>query len=182
MLDCPFKKNSYSKTYGELTKKGLTQILKGVKTKNKTFVDIGSGKGSVVINVVNNYPQIKKVIGIELDKERHEEAEKRIKKEVSKKNQKKITLINGDMLTNYSYSDCDLIYISNLCFSNDVNMKLSKKLNKELCPGSKVFTSRHINKLKFSKKNELYAKQSWNDRSNINKYTIKNNKKSIYYK
>lgn len=176
-MSCPFIKNGYAKTYGELTKKGLKQLLRNTQTKNKTFIDLGSGKGSVIINVANNYPQIKEIIGIELDPERHQIAKERVKNEVSKKNQKKIKLINGDILKDLNYSNCDLVYISNLCFSQEINDKISQKLNNELPSNSKVFTSKELSNINFSQKKNFTVNQSWTSDSSIRKYTIKNNRK-----
>ena len=176
MSECPFLKNGYAKTYGELTLKGLKQLLRNTQTKNKTFIDLGSGKGSVIINVANNYPQVKEIIGIELDSERHRIAQERIKKEVSKRNQKKIKLINGDILKDLNYSNCDLVYISNLCFNQEINDKISQKLNNELPSKSKVFTSKDLSNINFSKKKNLTVKQSWSPDSTILKYTMKHNR------
>ena len=159
-IECPFIKNGYAKTYGELTLEGLKTLLFNVKTKDKTFIDIGSGKGSVIINLVNNYPLIKEVIGIELDKERYEISLERIKKEVLKKNQKKIKLINGDMLKDINYSNCDIVYISNLCFSENLNNKIAEKLNKELPEKALVFTSNELKDIRENTSKKFSIKQS----------------------
>lgn len=178
MPDCPFLKNGYSKTYGELTLKGLKQLLRNIQTKDKTFIDLGSGKGSVIINVANNYPQIKEIIGIELDPQRHQIAQERVKKEVSRRNQKKIKLINGDILKDLNYSNCDLVYISNLCFNQEINDKITQKLNNELPSNSKVFASKELSTINFSKKKNLTVHQSWTSNSIIRKYTIKHKRKN----
>ena len=176
-IECPFIKNGYAKTYGELTLEGLKKLLFKVQTKNKTFIDIGSGKGSVLINVINNYPLIKEVIGIELDKERYEFSLERIKKDVSKKDQKKIKVINGDMLKDINYSNCDLVYISNLCFSESLNEKIANKLNEELPQNAIVFTSNELKNIREHNKKNFTIKQTWTDNSNINKYSLKKIKK-----
>lgn len=86
---CLFEKNGYAKTHGELTLEGLKKLIGKIKTKNKVFVDMGSGNGSVVINMVKTYSDVKKVIGIELNKERYDYSVERVKKELTKPQQKK---------------------------------------------------------------------------------------------
>lgn len=175
--ECLFKKNGYAKTYGELTLKGLKKLMRKIKTKNKVFVDMGSGNGSVVINMVKTYPDIKKVIGIELNKERYDYSVKRVKNELKKSQQKKVELIYGDFFgDDIDYKNVDFVYISNLCFSDIINRKIAIKLNKELKPRARVFSSRELTGINTSNKTRTTVKQSWRCDSNINKYTLKRRK------
>ena len=131
--ECLFEKNGYAKTHGELTLEGLKKLIGKIKTKNKVFVDMGSGNGSVVINMVKTYLDIKKVIGIELNKERYDYSVERVKKELTKSQQKKVELIYGDFFgDDIDYKKVDFVYISNLCFGDIINKKIAIKLNKEL--------------------------------------------------
>ena len=51
--ECIFEKNGYAKTHGELTLEGLKKLIGKISTKGKVFVDMGSGNGSVIINMIN---------------------------------------------------------------------------------------------------------------------------------
>lgn len=63
--------------YGEMTERGLRQFMTAVSaTKDDIFLDLGSGKGSLVIQAAQEFGQ--KSIGIELSKVRHEEALKNL--------------------------------------------------------------------------------------------------------
>ena len=99
--ECLFEKNGYAKTHGELTLEGLKKLIGKISTKGKVFVDMGNGNGSVVINMIKTYPTIKKVIGIELNKERYDYSVERVKKELTKSQQKKVELIYGKNYNTY---------------------------------------------------------------------------------
>ena len=155
----------YNFTYGELTKEGLIDLLKNYDTNDKTFYDLGSGKGNVLIYACEEFKNLKNIIGIELDKERHNEASKNIKNH-NKEN--KIMVINDDILSNrYNYGDADFIYISNLCFPDEVNDALSKKLNSEVKDGAIIFSSKFLDFKGNSECTKTKVKQTWIDSSNI---------------
>ena len=155
----------YNFTYGELKKEGLLHLLSNYDTNGKTFYDLGSGKGNVLVYAAEEFKNLKKIVGIELDESKHNEAKKSDK---GKNMSDKIKVINDDMLSNNNnYSDADFIYISNLCFSDEVNEAIYKKLNSELKDGTIIFSSRNIdfgNKSELSKTN---VSQTWNNYSNI---------------
>ena len=177
LIECPFEKNGYAKTHGELTLEGLKKLIGKTNTRKKVFVDMGSGNGSVVINMVKTYPGIKKVIGIELNKKRYDYSVERVKKELKKSQQKKVELIYGDFFgDDIDYGNVDFVYISNLCFGDLINKKIATKLNKELKTRAKVFSSRELTGINTSKNLKTTVKQSWNCKSNINKYTLKRRK------
>ena len=155
----------YNFTYGELTKEGLIDLLKNYDTNGKTFYDLGSGKGNVLIYASEEFKNLKNIIGIELDQDRHIEACKNIKKN---KKEDKITVLNDDILSNkFNYGEADFIYISNLCFPEDVNQALSKKLNSEVKDGTLIFSSRFLDFKGNSECSKAKVKQTWMDSSNI---------------
>lgn len=155
----------YNFTYGELTKEGLIDLLKNYDTNEKTFYDLGSGKGNVLIYASEEFNNLKNIIGIELDQNRHTEACKNIKKN---KKEDKITVINDDILSNkFNYGDADFIYISNLCFPEDVNEALSKKLNSEVKNGAVIFSSKFLDFKGNSECSKTKVKQTWIESSNI---------------
>lgn len=86
----------------------------------------------------------------------------------------KIKVINDNMLSNNNnYTDADFIYISNLCFSDEVNKAIYKKLNSELKDGSIIFSSRNIDFGNNSESSRTTVNQTWNNYSNIHVNRIK---------
>ncbi len=165
------EKKNYASTYGELTSKGLKQMLKYVDTtENKVFADLGSGSGNVVINAIKSFPKLKKSIGIEFSKHRHTVALNNFNK-LTEPEKKKIKLYNDDLF-NKSVKTFDIMYISNLCFTEETNKKLAIKLNKEVKPNTNIFCSKPIN-LKNSSSKYITVEQSWNPTSSILFYKIK---------
>ncbi len=154
----------YNLTYGELTRDGLLNLFKDVDTNNKTFYDLGSGDGNVLIYASEEFPNLKKIVGIEINKNRHIKAEKIIKE---KNKSDKIKVFNDDILSKkYNYKDADLIYISNLCFSPEVNQAISEKLRSELKKGTIVFSSKKLD-FDLSEASNTNVKQTWHNSSSI---------------
>ena len=163
-IDYNFNKK-YNLTYGELTSDGLKTMLSGIDTENKVFYDLGSGKGSVVINAINNFKNLKKAVGIEIVKDRHNDAIKRREKEDLKD---KIEFIEEDIFSDkVSLKDADIIYISNLCFNEEMNNNIAKKIDNEVKSGTIVFTSRKIPLENVSETSNTSVKQTWMNGSNI---------------
>ena len=169
-IDYNFNKK-YNLTYGELTSDGLKTMLSGIDTENKVFYDLGSGKGSVVINAINNFKNLKKAVGIEIVKDRHNDAIKRREKEDLKD---KIEFIEEDIFSDkVSLKDADLIYISNLCFNEEMNNNIAKKISNEVKSGTMIFTSRKIPLENVSETSNTSVKQTWMNGSNIHINKIK---------
>ena len=174
-----FRDNGYAITYGELTLDGLTQIMNHDlndpnelnELNDKVFVDLGSGYGNVVINVMKNFKGLFKGIGIELSETRYNTAIEKLKSE-SKEIQKKIHFSCNDILDDgFHYSDFDIIYISNLCFSDEVNEKITNKIRSECNENTRIFCSKKL--VGIEPDNAFDVKQTWTDKSNINYYKIK---------
>jgi len=170
-----FTSKGYAITYGELTLDGLKTIMKdNVKVKkDKIFVDLGSGEGNVVLNAIKLYPQLQMGIGIELSKSRHERAIEKL--ENSKlKDKNKVKFFNEDILDDgWDYSDFDIIYISNLCFPEDVNVKIAEKIKKECKKGTQIFCSKPLPPIDGGNKiSEFNVCQTWTQESKINYYKI----------
>uniref|UniRef100_A0A6C0BUG4 Histone-lysine N-methyltransferase, H3 lysine-79 specific n=1 Tax=viral metagenome TaxID=1070528 RepID=A0A6C0BUG4_9ZZZZ len=171
-----FSDNGYAITYGELTLDGLTKIMNHDlddpnDLNDKVFVDLGSGNGNVVINVIKNFEGLYKGIGIELSKTRYNTAIEKLKGE-SKEIQKKIHFSCNDILDDgFHYSDFDIIYISNLCFSDEVNKKITNKITSECKENTRIFCSKQL--IGIEPDGVFDVKQTWTNKSNINYYKIK---------
>jgi tRNA G46 methylase TrmB len=142
--------SSYSTVYGELTFQGieiLGKIINGQKIK--IFMDIGSGNGKIPITLAIE-PSIRTSFGVELVEERYNNA-MTVRKRLGENQRfgqflKKIDLVNDDMfnidyqkITNESRT---LVFISNLCFGEEITSQLFMKLGKELPIGSIVASSK----------------------------------------
>lgn len=168
-----FKKDGYPKLYGNLKFEGLNEIIKNINDykgnkwiKNKTFIDLGSGDGRV--NIWSIYFNIKKSIGIELSKKRHNIAMEN-KKKLNIEDQEKIEFINEDLFK-YNMKDVDIIYISSYAFSETMKIKLFNKFDNELKKHTLIFSTKELinNNLKFIKK--FTVNQSWSEKSEMHFY------------
>ena len=128
----------YTTTYGEMTLKGIEQLVKlfektqPIRTypiNQQTFYDLGSGLGKNVMMVASLVPGIKSK-GIELVKERHDKAiiAYNALKHKSKTN---IEFICGSFF-DYNVYDAAWIFISNLCFTDEINKKLTEQLEEQV--------------------------------------------------
>lgn len=161
-------------TYGELNTESFKKIMKGINTNKKVFADIGSGKGKLPI-IASYYFNVKKSIGIELCKNKHNYAmvaKKIFLKKYGKPNAP-IKFINKNFFdTTIKWEQFDIIYISNLCFTKIMDQKIVKKID-NLKKGTIIFCSRQITSEKLKKIKILKVKQSWSNSSNLHKYIIK---------
>jgi len=142
--------SSYSTVYGELTFEGIEILGKIINGQEiKIFMDIGSGNGKIPITLATE-PSIRTSFGVELVEERHNNA-MTVRKRLTE-NQRfgqfiaKVHLVNDDMfnidfqkITNDSKT---LVFISNLCFGEEITSQLFMKLGKELPIGSIVASSK----------------------------------------
>lgn len=165
-------------TYGEMDYEGIEQLKKSHFENCDCFIDIGSGRGKLCIYMAT-YPEIKKSIGIEIVKERHDFAENMRQKLDSLKD--KIVFLNEDFLKidiqnliGENKKPC--IWISNLCFPQNVTESIFEKLVQELPKKSVIACS---NKVEITEKldslkliDNKSIPMSWNKTSNVHVYTI----------
>jgi [histone H3]-lysine79 N-trimethyltransferase len=125
------------RTYGELMPKGTECLAKTLKlTTNSTFLDIGSGLGNVVLGLARLKGCI--AIGVELDNGLHEGA-KKAKEEMIKKatrhndkelirKLKKTSFFNSSIEVFIIPPETTAIFINNLMFETELNLKIINKL------------------------------------------------------
>jgi len=166
-----FQDKKYALTYGELTPEGFKSML--IKLKKREFkeplvlADLGSGMGKIPIMAVH-YGDAKKAVGVELAKERHDTAVN-MKSKLSQEYQDKLTFINGDLLKDIDLNEFNVIFISNLCFSAEVNDKIAEKL-KELKLGAYIFCSKEINAPHLKSLGSIKVKMTWTQNSDLKIY------------
>lgn len=164
------KGSGSSPTYGELTKAGLERILSNINSKFSSLIDLGSGAGKICLNSCL-YENIDRIVGVELSEQRHKiatSAQELLLKQSSIAS--KVQFVQCDMLE-YNLNNFDICIVSNLCFNDKFNQALSEKFDKELSPGTCVFSSKHIPS---SKANLITiidnVSMSWNSKSKMFQY------------
>ena len=184
-----FNKKKYASTYGELTQEAFNDLMEKTKKilninhepvlKNLNFADLGSGLGKVTLMAFNNGAE--EAVGIEYSPERHDKAIEMYNKLESKIQQgdidrfTKVRYINGDILNNKILNsfleNTHVVYISNLCFSVDLNNQIAKVL-KLLPTNAIVFCSKKIDATHLKHHSIIKVKQSWGINQSINVYQI----------
>ena len=166
------KDTNYDFTYGELTKRGVMQLNSYIP-KNimqyVTFYDLGCGDGSLLVHLADVNKDISRLVGIELVSERVDSALLKISKKSSLKD--RIEIIQGDVC-DVICRGINIVYVSNLCFPDHVNRKLSNKLSECLENNSIIFASKplYISLPYVLKTCKIH--QSWSDNSDLLIYTI----------
>ncbi len=158
-------------TYGEMNYDGIEKLYKYVKNKYpniKTFIDIGSGRGKLCIHM-SSFPKIKKSIGIEIVRERHNDALKLLKTTQSEYS-KKIEFINDDIFNINLNDHIDkngsvFVWWSNLCFDQSVTDAIYDKLIRELPKGSVICCSK--NNRNDNPVDSIIIPMSWSHNSNV---------------
>jgi len=160
-------------TYGYITPEGLTTLLKGLRKQGRTFYDLGSGIGRPAVSVAMLFPQIEKIVGIEMSNQRHKESE-RILATLPECYKSKITFIHKNFLhPHINLKDADIIWTSSLCFPQECLEQLGKKIDTETKPGTYVFSSKALIIPRATLTKIIRVKQSWKDDSKVHCYKIK---------
>jgi len=166
-----FKQHRSQSTYGYLTFGGMEDMLAQVETNGKIFYDLGSGVGKPPLAALMLYPDLKKAIGIELSKARHEQGMQVIKKIKNANIESKLQLIQGSML-DMDFCDADIIYISSLCFSIDFQKRLGNHLDSCLRKGTIVMSSKALPLARATLKGRTVVGMSWNSVHQLHEYEI----------
>jgi hypothetical protein len=143
------KYKEHKTTYGEMEYEGLEKLFRYIKKfepRINTFIDVGSGRGKLVLYMAAK-PIIKKTIGIELVDKRHENAiELKNKLDIFKNYTNKVTLLNENVLE-ISFKDylptegLVFVWFSNLCFDQEITDSIFSKMREELPKGSIICCS-----------------------------------------
>lgn len=179
--DTENKYQGYQLTYGEVTESAIHKMsktfakylpLQKVPVQNRTFYDLGCGLGKMVIGIALLNPQIRS-IGIELVEERAQRAGIALSR-VSKHVQNRSGVMTGSVLDDqFFYGNACWIFISNLCFTYEINDKLFEKLGKEVPSGTVILCSKACEKSQtfgIHLKEIIQVSMTWTDGSNIHVY------------
>ena len=113
--------------YGELTQKGGDQIVKHFKkhfNENTTFYDLGSGLGKTVLHYGLQY-NIKKSVGIEYSKERHQGAIDLLGEYGKDKTNIEFYC---DKIENIDFSEATVVYTDNTGFEDKTSLYIYKTI------------------------------------------------------
>ena len=175
----------YDTTYGELTERGLKALLDDdrIQKEDAIFLDLGMGKGRVVRNVAQDYPNMKQVRGIELLASRFESAKQKIAA-LPYETRRKVDIQNDDFFK-FDWSEADIIYTSNLCFGPQVMTKnysfvdlaevsnaIGKKIEKECKKGTWVFASSDLGFKNPEIIEFVVVKQTWDEAGVLYKWKL----------
>jgi len=187
----PSAKHDYSKlnnsyeghviTYGEMEYEGMVKLIEHLKNKELAnfdhFIDLGSGRGKLSLQLAS-LPYIKKSIGIEIVKERHDDAEENKMKLNDYKNfTDKVVFINDDfnkVELSIHIKGITLVWLSNLCFPQELTNKIFNKLLDILPPQSIIACSKEhlLDNKQLSRFDTLQVPMSWNNDATIYLYRI----------
>lgn len=134
-------------TYGEMEYDGIQElysiITKKYNSKIDCFMDIGSGRGKLCMYMAGQ-PKIKHVLGVELVKERHDDAEN-LKSKLKSSYANKVELLNQnifDVNLGENSGNNVFIWFSNLCFDKNNIDLIFKKFSEELPEGTIICCSK----------------------------------------
>lgn len=162
-------KHKGEKVYGEATRSGVNQMIKHFRplTKDDVFLDIGSGRGKMVLHMAVQTP-VKKCIGVELVKSRHGDAIK-LKEEIGDIPGKEVIFINEDIFKTDAIQQATIIYANVIMWDESLVQKILENMSE----GSSIY----FNKLVFDKNNRYITDESveldmsWREKSTYQFYT-----------
>jgi cyclopropane fatty-acyl-phospholipid synthase-like methyltransferase len=164
-------------TYGEMEYTGIQKLYsyvsKNYNPKINCFMDIGSGRGKLCMYMAAQ-SKIHHVLGVELVKQRHDDAEI-LKSQLKKEYSNKVDLLNKNVLEidfeKYHGSEV-LVWFSNLCFEQSTTNDIFQKLQKELPKGTILCCSKQSSPMVGELLHAIPIEMSWNKTSNVFIYRL----------
>ena len=160
------KGDQYNLTYGELTSKGMEQIVNYLETKNiqpsqSTFIDLGCGNGkTLAYATVYGFKQAR---GAEIVEARYAYAERK-RAQLEKRMRERIQITRADIFdlpANY-FPPKSVVFVSNLLFPDETNQKLIQFLGSNTSADTIIIVSKvpsNLYKLKLIEK--IHVPMSW---------------------
>lgn len=146
----PNESNGQTETYGEMEYVGIEKLCLTINPSNtiKYFLDIGSGRAKLPCWFAG-VPNIIKSIGIEIVSQRHVDGVELVEKLNEKFPQitNKINLLEGsfelyDLGLLTAHSSNTLVWISNLCFGEELTDKIFTQILSQMAPGTIICCSK----------------------------------------
>jgi len=175
-----FGMTNHATTYGEVSTAGIQSLsdtfrklspLLKFPVSQRIFYDLGSGIGSLVVGIAILNPEIQSR-GIEIVPDRVRQAQTALAKIKSPKLLDRIKIHQGDIFTgDYNYRDAAWIFVSNLCFTPEMDKLLAEKLAKECLVGCTLICSRQVDIQGFKCiEKSLAVPMTWSTTSTCNVY------------
>jgi len=126
------------RTYGEITQEGMRAFRDAIgREEPGTFVDVGSGHGTFV-QWACRHGGFSRCIGVELDRERHDSAEKHQRQAGTPG----VHFLHGDIRDHLHVvmKDVSHIYWNNLCFPSDITDTVARAFAGAAPLGSELWT------------------------------------------
>lgn len=143
----------YKTTYGEVAESGIKTLsekfsqhgpIEKFPTTQRTFFDLGSGIGRVVLGMAILHTEIQSR-GIEIVPDRVRFSQQALRRLHTKQVLDRVQNIHGNILDPaLNLRVACWIFISNLCFDEGTQQKLVEKLEAECQPGCVVICSREM--------------------------------------
>jgi tRNA G46 methylase TrmB len=169
--------NGNNITYGEMEYEGIQELYnyltKNYNPKINSFIDLGSGRGKLCMYMAAQ-PKIKFVLGVELVKQRHDDAEI-LKTDLKYEYANKVNLLNKNVL------DIDFeefknkqifIWFSNLCFEQTSTNSIFEKIKTSLPSGTIICCSKQPFPIVGTFLSTITVPMSWNKASNVHIYKV----------
>ena len=169
--------NNNNITYGEMNYDGIEKlynyIIQNYNANINTFIDLGSGRGKLCMYMAAQ-SKIKHVLGVELVKERYNDAEV-LKSELQHDFANKVKLLNENILnvdfTNYKNKQI-FIWLSNLCFGLSNTDNIFQKLQTDLPSGTIICCSKKPESTTLECLTTIQIPMSWCNSSNVYLYRL----------
>lgn len=169
--------NGVNITYGEMEYDGIQKlysfISKNYNNKINCFMDLGSGRGKLCMYMAAQ-PKIKYVLGVELVKQRHDDAEI-LKSELTFEYADKVKLLHKNIF-DVGFEDYTnkqiFIWFSNLCFEPTGINDVFQRLQKDLPRGTIVCCSKKPDEFFGDFLHTIQVPMSWNKSSNVYIYRL----------
>ena len=169
--------NGVNITYGEMEYDGVQKLYsfvsKNYNNKINCFMDLGSGRGKLCMYMAS-LSKIKYVLGVELVKQRHDDAEI-LKSELNFEYANKVHLLNKNIydIDFEEYKNKQIfIWLSNLCFDQTGIDNIFQKLKNSLPSGTIVCCSKKPLENFGEYLNSIQVPMSWNKESNVYIYKL----------
>ncbi|GAB5358517.1 hypothetical protein AAMO2058_000465100 [Amorphochlora amoebiformis] len=166
-----FAESNSGSTYGYMRWEGVTQMLESYETKDKVFYDLGSGVGRPVFAAAMQYPDLKKCVGVELSRRRHEQAIGLLSL-MDKGQPKSIISFRCENMLKVDLSDADIVYISSLCFPKEFLTRLGSYLDEVLKEGAIVLSSKECPMSRAKLERRPVVSMSWNTQHQLHGYVM----------
>jgi len=164
-------------TYGEMEYSGIQKLYsyvsKHYNPKINCFMDIGSGRGKLCMYMAAQ-SKIQHALGVELVKQRHDDAEI-LKHELKQHYANKVELLNKNVLEidfEKYYGSEVFVWFSNLCFEQSTTNDIFKKIQNELPKGTILCCSKESNPMVGQLLHTIPIEMSWNKTSNVFIYRL----------